>query len=88
MVSTTMSSNRQCQYMRITNSINLPRLHNLKPAIPIILIIRRPRQRRPDPRVDIGIIPQQALHGSVVKVRAVVYRGDFAGRAAEDFGFP
>lgn len=71
-----------------TNGINLPRFNNLKSAIPIIFIIRRSRQRRPDPRVDVGIVPQQTLHGSVVKVRAVVYRGDFAGRTTEDFRFP
>ena len=41
-----------------TNHIDFPRLHNLKPAIAIMIIIAQPTQRRADPRVNIGIVGQ------------------------------
>lgn len=38
------------------NRINLPGLHNLKPTIPIIIIITHPTQRRANPGMNIRII--------------------------------
>jgi hypothetical protein len=38
--------------------------------------------------MDIRIIRQQTLLGSMVEIGAVVYGRDFRGRAAEDLGLP
>lgn len=68
--------------------IYLSRLHDLKSAVPIIVIIAQAAQRRPDTGVDIRIVGQQALLVRVVEVGAVVDGGLFGGGAAEDFGAP
>ena len=41
-----------------TNHIDFSRLHNLKSAITIMIIIAQPTQRRANSRVDIGIVGQ------------------------------
>lgn len=66
--------------MYVCVSANLP--------VPIILIIRRSTQRSPDAGVDVRIILEQALLGSVVEVRAVVDAGDLGGRPAKDLWLP
>jgi len=71
-----------------TNSINLPRLNNLKPTVPIMLVITQPTKRRPDPSMNISIIPQQPLLMRVVKVGSVVNTRLFSRTAAENFRFP
>lgn len=38
--------------------------------------------------MDVGVVGEQALHGGVVEVRAVVDGGDGGRGAAEDFGLP
>lgn len=38
--------------------------------------------------MDIGVVPQQTFHRSVIEVSAVVDGSDLAGRTAEDLGFP
>ena len=38
--------------------------------------------------MDVGVVGQQAFFVGVVEVGAVVDRGLFRGRAAEDFGAP
>lgn len=73
---------------RLTNRINLPCLHNLESTVPIILVVRRPRKRGANTRVDVSVVPQQALLRSVVEVGSVVDRRDLAGRAAKDLGLP
>lgn len=55
-----------------TNGINLSCLDNLKTTVPVILVVRRSRQRRPNTGVDVGVVSQQTFHGRMVKVSAVV----------------
>lgn len=71
-----------------TDGINLSCLNNLKSTVPVILIVRRSRQCRPNSGVDIGIVPQQALHGRMVKVRAVIDRSNFTRGTSENLRFP
>lgn len=71
-----------------SNCINFPCFHNFKPAISIILVIRRSAQRRADAGVDVGVIFEQALLSGMVEVGAVVDAGDLGGGATEDFGAP
>ncbi len=68
--------------------VDLARLDNLKPAVPVVLVVARPAQRGADAGVDVGVVAQQALLGRVVEVRPVVDAGDLRGRAAEDLGAP
>jgi hypothetical protein len=70
------------------NDINFTGLDNLKPAIPIILIVARPAKRGANARVDIGVVAEEAFLRGVVEVRAVVDGGYFGGGTAEDFGPP
>lgn len=70
------------------NGIDLTRLHDLKAAVAVILIIRRSTQRRADAGVDVGVVLQQALLCGVVEVRSVIDTGDLGRGATEDFGAP
>lgn len=72
----------------LTNRIDLPSLHDLEPDVSVVLVVRETGQGGADAGVDVGVVPQQALHGGVVEVGAVVDGGNLAGRTAEDFGFP
>jgi len=73
---------------RSTDRINLSRLHNLKPTVPIMLIIAQPTKRRPDPSVDISIIPQQTLLMRMEKVSPVINTRLLSRTAAENFRLP
>ena len=68
--------------------IDFPRLHNLEPAVSIIVVVAQPAQRRADPRVYVRIVRQQSLSVRVVEICAVVYRGLKRRGSAEDFGLP
>ena len=70
------------------NRIYLPRLHDFKSAISIVVIVTQPAQRRAYASVDVGIIGQQPLLMRVVEVRSMI-DGCLLGRcAAENFGPP
>lgn len=71
-----------------THLIYLPRLHNLKPAVTVIVVIAQPAERRPYPGVDIAVVGQQPFLVRVVEVRPVVDGRLFGRGAAEDFGLP
>ena len=71
-----------------TNYINFPCLHNLKPAITIMIIIAQPTQRRADPRMNIGIVGQQSLLVCVVEICTMIDGSLFARCAAKDFRAP
>lgn len=38
--------------------------------------------------MDVGVVLQEAFHGSVVEVGSVVDSSNLAGRAAKDLGLP
>ena len=71
-----------------TNDIDFPSLHNLKPAVPIIVVIAQPTQRRADSSVYVCVIRQQTLSVRMIEIRAVVYRCLSGRGPAEDFGLP
>lgn len=51
-------------------------------------VVAGPAERRPDPRVDVAVVGEQALARRVVEVGPVVYARHLGRRAAEDFGSP
>jgi len=75
-------------YTRHADLVNLPRLHDLEPAVAVIIVIAEPAQSRADPRVDVGVVGQQAFAVCVVEIGPVVYGGLLAGGPAEDFRPP
>lgn len=75
-------------YTRHPNRINFPCLHNLKPAVSVVIVIAHPTQRCSDPSVYVRIIRQQSLSIRVVEIRAVVDGGLRRRGSAEDFGLP
>jgi hypothetical protein len=70
------------------DGVDLAGLDDLEAAVPVVLVVAGPAQRRPDPRVDVGVVGQQPLLGRVVEVRPVVDAGDLGRRAAEYLGSP
>lgn len=59
--------------------VDLARLDNLKAAVAVVLVVRRPAQRCADAGVDVGVVLEQALLRSMVEVRAVVDGRDLGG---------
>jgi hypothetical protein len=53
-----------------TNGVDLPGLDNLKSDIAVVLIVGHARKRGPDACMDVRVVLQQALHGSMVEVGA------------------
>jgi len=60
-----------------TNSINYPRLHDLKPAVTVVVVVAEARQRGADPDVDVSVVGEEAFFVCVVEVGAVVDGGLF-----------
>lgn len=56
--------------------------------VPIIFVVRRAAQGGPDTSMDVGVVLEQALHGGVVEVGAVVDASDLGGGTAKDLGLP
>lgn len=71
-----------------TDGVDLPRLHNLKAAVAVVVVVTGTREGGADTSVDVGVVAEQTLLGSMVEVGAVVDRGDLGGRAAKDLGLP
>lgn len=71
-----------------TNGVNLTGLYNLETAVPVVVVVARSTQGGPDTSMDVGVVQQQALHGSMVEVGAVVDAGDLRGRSAENLRPP
>lgn len=72
----------------LTNGINLPRLNNLKPAVSVILVVGGTGKSRPDARVDVCVVLQESLHGSVVEVCSVVNGRSLGWGTTKDLGLP
>lgn len=53
-----------------TNGVDLSGLDNFEPDIAIVLIVRHARERGSDACMDVRVVLQQALHGSMVEVGA------------------
>jgi len=70
------------------DGVDLAGLDDLKAAVPVVLVVARPAQRRADPGVDVRVVPEQALLRGVVEVRPVVDAGHLGRRAAEHLGTP
>ena len=71
-----------------TNSIDFPRLHDLKSAVSIVVVIGETGKGGTDAGVDVGVVCEEALGMGVVEVCAVVDGGLGGGGAAEDAGAP
>lgn len=70
------------------DGVDLARLDDLEAAVPVVRVVAGPAQRRPDPRVDVGVVGEQALARRVVEVRPVVDARYLGRRAAEYLGAP
>lgn len=70
------------------DGVDLARLDDLEAAVPVVLVIRGPAERRADAGVDVGVVLEEALLRRVVEVRPVVDAGYLGGGAAEDLGAP
>lgn len=70
------------------NSVDFTGLDNLKSAVAIVVVVTGSTQGSPDTGVDIGVVGEQAFHGSVVEVGTVVDAGYIRWRSTEDLGSP
>ena len=43
---------------RSSNGVNLPGFNNMETTVAVVLVVREPTQCRPNPGVDVGIVPQ------------------------------
>lgn len=71
-----------------TNGVNLTGLNNLETNVAVVLIVRRTRKSGTDTSVDVRVVPQKTLHGSMVEIGTVVDRSNLARRTTEDLGLP
>lgn len=71
-----------------TNLVNLPRLDNLEATVAIIIIVAWTGQCGANSSMDVCVVGEKAFLGCMVKVRAVVNAGYFAGRATKNLWFP
>lgn len=70
------------------NGVNVSGLDNLKATVAVVVIITGSAEGSSDTGVDVGVVGEQAFHGGVVKVGAVVDAGDVGGRTTKDLWFP
>lgn len=73
---------------RCANGVDLSGFDNLESAVAVVVVIAGSTEGGPDAGVDVGIVDQEALHGGVVEVCAVVDAGSLGWRAAKYLGFP
>jgi hypothetical protein len=71
-----------------TNLVNLAGLDNLETTIPIVLVVTWARERSADTRVDVSVVGEQTLLGSVVEICAVVDAGLLRGCTSENLWLP
>lgn len=71
-----------------TNCINFSSFNNFKSTVTVILIVGGPRDSCTNTGVDVGVVLQQAFHGSMIKVSSMVDSGHLTWRAAKDLWFP
>ena len=77
----------------LDNAINADRIdlssfNDLEPDVAVVVVVRKSTESRADARVDVGIVLQQTLHGSVVKVGTMVDAGNLTRRTTEYMRFP
>ena len=70
------------------NGVDLTRLHDLKAAVSVIVVVAEPGQGGPDTRVDVAVVGQQALLVRVVEIGAVVDGRLLGWCPAKHFGPP
>lgn len=70
------------------DGVDLARLDDLEPAVPVVRVVAGPAERRPDARVDVRVVCEKTLARCVVEVCPVIYARYLGRRAAEDFGSP
>jgi hypothetical protein len=70
------------------NLVNLACLNNFEAAISIVLVVTWARERCADTCVDVGVIGEQTLLGSMVEVCAVINAGLLRGCASKNLWLP
>ncbi|RYP49246.1 hypothetical protein DL768_005020 [Monosporascus sp. mg162] len=73
---------------RAADAVDLARSGDPEAALPVVLGVAGPTERRADASVHVAVVSEQALARRVVEVRPAVDAGGLRGQAAEDLGSP